>query len=398
MAAVLADQLRQAGIAVGVSNVSSFVGAIGACRPERLSSLYWLARVTLIQDPACIPTFDAVFAALFTAAGLSLNPQAPWPSTEQAGDMEDELPALPAAAGKAAEGAGLPWATLVSAIDASSAHESLHRLPERLPSSLESIAGTPLGELDQAGTALLDEWLAAAMARWPTRPSRRARRYHGGQRVALRPTIAAARTTGYEVIQLVRERSVARPRRLVMICDVSQSMEHYAASYFHLARAAVLSTDAEVFAFATRLTRLTVCLKHSSPAEAMERGSAKAEDRHGGTRIATNLRALLASRHGNSCRGAIVLVASDGWDSDPPEELARVMARLRRRAYRLVWVNPRASAPGYAPKVGAMAAALPFCDDFLPADTVGSLALVVEAIVSTANRRLSSTASRAPTV
>ena len=89
-------------------------------------------------------------------------------------------------------------------------------------------------------------------------------------------------------------------------------------------------------------------------------------DRFGGTRIATNLRALLTSHHADAVRGAVVVIGSDGWDSDPPDELAAAMARLSRRAYRMVWLNPRAGAPGFDPRVGGMAAALPYCDRMLP--------------------------------
>ncbi len=91
--------------------------------------------------------------------------------------------------------------------------------------------------------------------------------------------------------------------------------------------------------------------------------------------------ALIAGRHGGAVRGAIVIIASDGWDSEEPQELAKVMARLHRMAYRVIWLNPRAAAPGFAPLVGAMAAALPHCDDLLPAHNVRSLADVVSAIV-----------------
>jgi uncharacterized protein with von Willebrand factor type A (vWA) domain len=110
----------------------------------------------------------------------------------------------------------------------------------------------------------------------------------------------------------------------------------------------------------------------------MPRPRTKVGDRFGGTRIATNVEALLRSRHGQGTRGAIVVVASDGWDTDPPERLARAMGRLRRRAFRIVWMNPRAGAPGFVPRVAGMAAALPYCDALPPADTFASLARVVD--------------------
>jgi uncharacterized protein with von Willebrand factor type A (vWA) domain len=154
----------------------------------------------------------------------------------------------------------------------------------------------------------------------------------------------------------------------------------YATAYLHLMRAAVIATDAEVFAFATTLTRLTPALSHRSVDEAIEQASRAVTDRFGGTRIASNVRALLRSRHGGVIRGAIVIIASDGWDGDEPAELAAGMARLRRRAHRVIWLNPRAAAAEYAPLVGAMAAALPFCDDLVPAHTLRAMADVLTAI------------------
>jgi uncharacterized protein with von Willebrand factor type A (vWA) domain len=156
-------------------------------------------------------------------------------------------------------------------------------------------------------------------------------------------------------------------------------MQAQATAYLHLMRGLALR-GGETFAFATRLTRLTAVLAHRSAELAVAEASAKVDDRFGGTRIATNVEALLASRHGQRVRGAIVIVASDGWDADPPERLARAMARLRHRAFRVVWVNPRAAAPGFAPRVAAMAAALPYCDELLPADTFASLAHVLDRV------------------
>jgi uncharacterized protein len=132
--------------------------------------------------------------------------------------------------------------------------------------------------------------------------------------------------------------------------------------------------DAEAFAFATGLTRLTPALRQTSPGQAVSQATEAVTDRFGGTRTAANLTALLDSHHGNTVRGAIVIVASDGGDRDPPARLTAAMTRLRRRAHQILWLNPRAGAPGFTPRVGAMAAALPFCDAMLPAATFADLA------------------------
>jgi uncharacterized protein with von Willebrand factor type A (vWA) domain len=121
-------------------------------------------------------------------------------------------------------------------------------------------------------------------------------------------------------------------------------------------------------------------LARTSADEAVEAAAETVVDRFGGTRIATNIKALLGSHHGEATRGAVVLVASDGWDSDPPAELGAVMARLARRAHRVLWLNPRAAAEGYAPTAGGMAAALPSCDELLPAHDLRALVAVAAAI------------------
>jgi hypothetical protein len=200
----------------------------------------------------------------------------------------------------------------------------------------------------------------------------------------MRQTTARARHTGWETVTLIRHGAVIKDRRLVMLCDVSQSMQPYVTAYLHFMRAATLVADGEVFAFATSLTRLTPVLKHKSPEAAIDEASATVGDRFGGTRIASNVRALLRSHHGNAVRGSVFIIASDGWDSEPPQELSAQMARLRRRAHRIIWLNPRAAEPGFVPLVGAMAAALPYCDEFLPAHDVTALG---EAIASIGNSR-----------
>jgi uncharacterized protein with von Willebrand factor type A (vWA) domain len=280
-------------------------------------------------------------------------------------------------------GGGLPWATLPPAVEVADDGDSPIGFPQRLPSDLAALADVPFERLTAAQLAELGQWLEAALATWPTRRSRRTRVHPSGSRIAVRPTIARSRRTGWEPIRLVRVRQVDRPRRIVLLCDVSQSMQAQATAYLHLMRAFALRSDAEVFAFATRLTRLTPVLAHHSAEDAIEQATALVTDRFGGTRIATNLQALLASRHRNAVRGAIVVVGSDGWDSDPPEAVAAAMARLRRRAHRVLWMNPRAAAPGFQPTVATMAAALPYCHDLLPADTFSSLAGVVRAVSST---------------
>jgi hypothetical protein len=381
-AVALAMRLRGAGAVVGLTAIGSFTRGVATFRPTCLPELYWLGRVTLVQRRADLETYDAVFEAVFSDAVLPLDPNARRGSSGVPAGEEDRWAPLPTGDAPDGAGQGLPWATLPPAVSHEPLRDELSlRAPERLPSALQGEATTPFESLAPAHLTLLDEWLTMALRRWPTRRSRRMAPHHAGRTVSVRPTLARARRTGFDPAVLVRSEPLRKRRPVVMMCDVSQSMQPYAAAYFHLMRAAAVSTRAEVFAFATVLTRLTPCLAHASAEVAVEQATAKVVDRFGGTRIATNIRALLSSRHGDACRGAIVLIASDGWDSDPPEQLAAAMARLRRRAYRVIWMNPRAAAPGFAPLVGAMSAALPYCDHLLPADSIQGLSEVVAAIV-----------------
>lgn len=153
-------------------------------------------------------------------------------------------------------------------------------------------------------------------------------------------------------------------------------MRPYATIYLHLMRAAVQRKAGlcpEVFAFSTSLTRLTAVLAHHSPEIALERANAKVTDRYGGTRLGRSIADLLASPHGNALRGAVVIIASDGWDSDPPEVVEHALSRIRRRAALLVWLNPRAAHPGFRPLAASMAAALPYCDVFTSAHSLAGL-------------------------
>ncbi|MET8348672.1 MULTISPECIES: VWA domain-containing protein [unclassified Micromonospora] len=378
-AVAFAGRLRHAGVPAGLTDIDDFVRALDASPPDSMSTLYWTARISLVRRHADLAAFDSVFAAVFADA-----PPLPPPnrSATPAGDRDDVHVPVPTGAADDGPGGGLPWATLPPAVAESAECDTALRLPERRPSALAGLADRPFDELDAAQVTQLGDALRAAVDGWPTRRARRHAVSPTGRRIALRPTITRARRTGWEPVQVVRERPVRRPRRVVLLCDVSESMRAQATAYLHLMRAFAVVAEAETFAFATTLTRLTVVLRHTSAAEAVARASAAVTDRYGGTRIATNLRALLSSRHADAVRGAVLVIGSDGWDSDPPDELAAVMARLRRRAYRIVWLNPRAGAPGFAPRAGGMAAALPYCDRLLPAGTFGDLLLAARQLQS----------------
>jgi uncharacterized protein with von Willebrand factor type A (vWA) domain len=375
-ATALADRLRDHGVTVGLTPVQDLVRALGCAPPRTRTGLYWTARVCLIRNHGDLAAFDAVFEAVFGDARLPTDPHARRTGVDPSGDRSTEQTPPPQRKPQLEqEGGGLPWVTRPQVVAArSEAPEPADRsVPQRLPTALAHLADVPFGDLDAARTAELGQWLETVLRGWPTRRTRRFAPQASGARIALRATLARARRTGWEPVHLVRMSPVHRPRRVVMLCDVSRSMQAQAVAYLHLMRALALRADAEVFAFATSLTRLTPVLAQRSAEAAVREASAKVADRFGGTRIAASLRTLLCSHHGGLVRGAVVIIGSDGWDGDPPEELAEQMAKLRRRAYRVVWLNPRAAAPGFTPSTGTMTAALPHCDALVPADSFAAL-------------------------
>jgi len=372
-AVALVDRLRAAGVAVSAVGPSALVAAMHVVAPVRRSHLYWAARLTLVSRAEDLPAFDGVFDAVFSDAVLGVDP--PNLKRSQAPPGIPGQYANGADSGESAD--GLPWTTRPASITAAAHPPTGSAIPDLAPSWLAGRTDESFDQFDRDDLHRLGTWLQGAEAHWPRRRTLRHRRHPSGRRIDLRETIRASRTTGWEPVRLARTRRRTRPRRVVLVCDVSGSMQPYAVVYLHLMRAAAVSrrgaAHPEVFAFATTLTRLTAALSHRSPEVAVTRANAKVHDRYGGTRLGRSIAALLAAPHGNLLRGAVVVIASDGWDADAPEVLRHAMSRLRRRAHLVVWLNPRAAAPGYEPLAGAMAAALPYCDHFLPAHTLTGL-------------------------
>ena len=202
-----------------------------------------------------------------------------------------------------------------------------------------------------------------------TRPTRRRREVHD-----LRATVRLSLRHGGEFIERRYRAPAERPRRLVLVCDVSGSMAPYARMLLQYLQAAVAArARVEAFVFGTRLTRVTRELSGRDPDRALQRAADAVQDWSGGTRIGEAL-AELNRVHGRRIgRGALVVVLSDGWDRGDPELLAEEMARLQRCAHRIVWLNPLAADPRYAPLTRGMQAAMPHIDRLLPGNSIASL-------------------------
>ena len=387
-AAALVARLRGAGVPVSADGQASFVQALRQLVPDTTSALYWAARLTLVSRAEDLGAFDAVFEAVFGSASAD-GTRGPEPVLPIPGPKAPGAGTLQPAGNRSTGGPhGLPWAARTVAGE--DVGEASVVLPDLLPSRIAARADEPFERFDAQDLRLLGSWLEATVARWPRRRSMRSEPSPRGKRIDLRTTMKASRATGWESVILARTRPRRRPRRVVLACDVSRSMQPYAGVYLHLMRAAVLRRAGmrpEVFAFSTSLTRLTSVLSHRSAEVALQKADAKVTDRYGGTFIGRSLGDLLAPPHGNALRGAVVIIASDGWDADPPDVLAHAMARLRRRAAMLVWLNPRAAHGEFRPLAGSMAAALPYCDLFLPAHSLTGLRELLVALANPASPR-----------
>jgi uncharacterized protein with von Willebrand factor type A (vWA) domain len=222
----------------------------------------------------------------------------------------------------------------------------------------------------------------------PSRRSRRRDTRPGGRRIDVRSTLRQARRTGGHAFRLIGDEPALRPRRLVVLCDISGSMEPYARAMIQLLYCAAGGASAEVFSFATRLTRLTTALARTTPAVAIARAAQTAPDWHGGTRLGDALKEF-NDRYGRRgmARGAVVLIISDGWDTGDPEIVRQEMRRLSLVAFRIVWMNPRTKSASYEPLAGGMAAAWPYCDAVVSGHTLEAVSHLAAALADPVRRR-----------
>ncbi|WP_427131938.1 vWA domain-containing protein [Pseudarthrobacter sp. S9] len=388
LSAAFITELRRAGLSSSPDRAARLAEALHLVPPARLEQLYWTCRVVLVSAREQLPVFDAVFAAVFRtgfdpaaqlggpavpAASPSLGPEArtrPAPADARAAGnpsgRPQPHPAVASAGRDGSEGPSDPEREAVLAM--ASTEEHLH--------------GTSFAELSPSEVLEVRRLAARMLLATPVRLSRRTHKSaHSSVRLDVRATVRAARRSGSDTTRLLYARRREQRRKLVLLCDVSGSMEPYARVFVSLLQGAVAGAGAEAFVFSTRLTRLTRPLMLRDPDKALARAAAAAPGWASGTRIAESLRRFV-DEHGRRglARGAVVVVFSDGWAEEDPEQVAAQMARLRRLAYRIIWVNPRKAAPQYQPLVGGMAAALPYCDAFVSGHSYTALAEVAAAI------------------
>ncbi|MGI8429146.1 MAG: vWA domain-containing protein [Solirubrobacteraceae bacterium] len=382
----LSQRLRTAGVAVTPERCAHLAHALTLIKPITRRRLYWTTRAVLVADSAQVKPFDAVFFSVFgggdehdrfepedvqtTAASSEDQPESIHETTTASPGVEAQPPV------------GTACSSPPGRADEVQSREV--EVPVAIASTDELLGRKRFDALEPHELAQLYRLMTRLALATPLRRTRRTRKGRHGERIDMRRTLRASLRTGGDPVRLARRRRRVRRRRIVMLCDISGSMEPYARAYLQflfLSCAAAGGPDAEAFAFATRLTRLTRALTGRDPEHAIQRAAATAPDWSSGTRIGDALKTF-NDRHGRRgmARGAVIVILSDGWEREDPRLVGREMERLARLAYRIVWVNPRVGASGFAPRAGGLVAALPHCDALVSGHSLRALEQVAEAI------------------
>ena len=389
LSAAFVTALRRAGLSCSPDRAIRLAEALRLVPPTDVGKLYWASRVVLVSARGQLPVFDAVFSAVFRGGfDPSAQPRKAAAAAASPASVPDEARTRPSPAEDRAPGRAPAHPRTTPAV-ASAGPDSTgdHNAREReavlaMASTEERLKSMSFAQLTEAEVLEIRRLAARLLLATPARLSRRTRKSaHSSARLDVRATVRAARRSGTDTTRLLYARRREQRRKLVMLCDVSGSMEPYARIFVSLLQGAAATAGAEAFVFSTRLTRLTRQLALRDPDEALARAAVAAPDWAGGTRIADSIRHFV-DEHGRRglARGAVVVIFSDGWALEDPGQVAAQMARLRRLAHRIIWVNPRKSAPEYRPLTGGMAAALPYCDAFVSGHSYTALAEVAAAI------------------
>jgi len=363
---LLAATMRAAGVRVGVGELLSAHKALSAVDPVDREAAYFALRATLCSRQEDLAAFDAAFAEWFLPAPAP--PAEPPPGLDEVAKLALPRTAVPGPA-------GIP---------------ELEADAEVVPSAwsdVELLRDKDFAEYTDEERRRARRAMGRLAGAVPTRPSRRTRkaRRRGAAppagRVDLRGTMRASMRTAGDPFERHWREPGERPRPLVLVCDVSGSMEPYARMLLAYMQACVAARRrVEAFVFGTRLTRVTAELRGRDPDAALERAAGAVHDWSGGTRIGEAL-ATLNREHGRRLgRGAVVVLLSDGWDRGDPEQLEPEVARLARCSHRLIWLNPLKAHPDYQPLTRGMQAALPHVDEFMAANSLASLEELAEAL------------------
>lgn len=354
-----ARTLRHAGVPASPDRVQAMLAALDQLDVLEPNQVYWAGRLTLCADPEDLPRYDSAFALYFGGRDATRGRSTSSPPTVlRAAPFEVDV----------AGAAGQPEPDQPSFAVLASRHEILRH--------------KDVGALEEAEREQLHRLFALLVPRVAGRRSLRSDPARRG-RVDLDRTLRRMLRQGGEPSGLARQRRRRRPRRLVLLIDVSGSMAPYADALLRFGHAATRAAPAgtEVFTVGTRLTRITRELRQRDPDRALAAAGRAVPDWSGGTRLGEALKAFLDlwGQRGLA-RGSVVVVCSDGWERGDPTELGNQLARLARLAHALVWVNPHKGRDGFAPSTGGMLAALPHIDTLVAGHSFAALEELVEVI------------------
>ena len=356
-----ARALRRRGLPIGTSQVLDFIRALRWIDLTEKENVYHTAQAVLVNRFEHIELLRKVFDAYW-------------------GDRELE-PNIYEREGAGAEGTSQPTAsdghgsTLVGEKPGDSGEDETNAEMRQSYSAVEALREKDFSQLDEGERQAL-RWMMAELNLELGRSRSRRWRLGRGQRVDLRRSLRANLRHGGEWMTWIRRGPRSQPRPLVILADISGSMEVYTRVLLQFVYGLVRGAEAraEVFVFGTRLTRITRYLHETNPERALHRVTQEVPDWSGGTRIGRALRTFNIEWARRALgRGAVVLLVSDGWDRGEPELLQQEMARLQRSCHRLIWLNPLLGSEDYEPLTRGMQAALPHMDDFLPVHNFASL-------------------------
>ncbi len=354
------QHLRTHGFTVGPVRILAFCRAAAQLDPTDPADLYWAGRLTLVDDHRRYPDFDRAFAEWFLRSEQE-------PSTR---------PGEFVFGGWDSDGAPGGTRTVATPQEVAVVDPSDDR-----PGS----SGPTASQDELLKEKRFDHWTEEDL-RWLHRlvtgitvnlPKRLVRRTRPGAtgRIDLRRTVRRSlRSDGEPFYRAYRRRKI-KPRRLVLILDISGSMAGFSRPLLHFAYATHRAAHGvEVFCFGTRLTRITPQLRWRDPNRSIEEAAARVVDWESGTRIGESITQYVR-RYGPDSRnrGSLVLICSDGLERGDPQVLGKAMARLARQAYRVIWVNPLMGDPGFRPLTRGLIASLPHIDSMVAGHNLAAL-------------------------
>ena len=364
-------ELRRRGLKVGTGRIVTFCRGAAALGALDRTDLYWAARSSLISGPEDLAAFESVFGEWFREGiRVELDLPVPPPPDGRAGHLANRGDPLESLVVEEDRIVAKEWHGIDD--DEETEGEAAIRIVATGVELLRDKSFAELSDPERERVARLIRRLAVQV---PTRSTRRYRPAPSGSRFDVKRTLRRSLRTHGEPFDRAWRARGTRARPLVLILDISGSMAPYSRALLQFAFAAMAAgRRVEVFCFGTRLTRVTSVLKTKDPDRAMHEVGRLVADWEGGTRIGVSLKSLLDEWGQRAAiRGAVAVICSDGLERGEPDLLREQMARLRRLAHRIVWVNPLKGSPRYEPLARGMAAALPSIDVFLPGHNLESL-------------------------